>query len=138
MKSSFLNLLAILAVSTTIAQSKGQQITVTIDNVTSNDGHVLFALHDSKTFMASDGVDATMSAIKDGKVSVTFTNVQPGVYAILALHDANDNGRMDFQSNGMPQEAYGMSNNPMSYGPPQFNDGKFAVTDKDIDLKIRF
>lgn len=45
---------------------------------------------------------------------------------------------MDFQSNGMPLEDYGSSNNVMSYGPPNFEAAKFRVTDKNIVLNIRF
>ena len=45
---------------------------------------------------------------------------------------------MDFQDNGMPLEDYGVSNNPMSYGPPQFDAAKFVVADKNVTLVIRF
>jgi uncharacterized protein (DUF2141 family) len=56
----------------------------------------------------------------------------------MVLHDANDNKRMDYQANGMPMENYGTSNNALAMGPPQFSDAKFDVTDKDVDLTIRF
>ena len=45
---------------------------------------------------------------------------------------------MDFDASGMPTESYGMSNNPMSYGPPQFHEAKFELLDKDLNLTIRF
>ena len=45
---------------------------------------------------------------------------------------------MDFQPNGMPLENYGMSNNPMNFGPPEFDQAKFEVSDKDVTLEIRF
>jgi uncharacterized protein (DUF2141 family) len=51
----------------------------------------------------------------------------------MVLHDKNGNNQMDFESNGMPKEAYGMSNNPMSYGPPQFSDAAIEVKE---DQKI--
>jgi len=38
----------------------------------------------------------------------------------------------------MPKEPYGASNNVMNYGPPQFADAKFIVSDKNIDLNIMF
>jgi uncharacterized protein (DUF2141 family) len=118
--------------------SKGQTITVTIDNVLNNKGQVIFALHDNASFMKSNGLQSGASEIKDGKATITFTNVTPGTYAIIALHDENSNQRMDFEPNGMPKEAFGLSTNPMSYGPPQFHDAKFEVTHKDLDLNIRF
>ena len=56
----------------------------------------------------------------------------------MALHDENDNNAMDFEDNGMPKESYGMSNNPMSYGPPQFATAKFEVASEDLEMNIRF
>ena len=96
------------------------------------------SLHSSETFMKGNGIMDAETEIKDGKVTITFENVQPGDYAIMALHDENDNKRMDFRENGMPLESYGMSNNVMSFGPPQYDDAKFTVEDKDLELDIRF
>ncbi|WP_299523133.1 DUF2141 domain-containing protein [Winogradskyella sp.] len=129
-----------LALSTLLgfSQDEGITITVTIDNVTSDEGKVLMSLHTSETFMKGNGIKDAETKIKDGKVTVKFENVLPGEYAILALHDANDNKRMDFQDNGMPLESFGTSNNVMAMGPPQYDDAKFKVENKDLDLNIRF
>ena len=56
----------------------------------------------------------------------------------MALHDENENQRMDFRGNGMPLESYATSNNTMAFGPPQYDDAKFIVDDKNIELSIRF
>jgi uncharacterized protein (DUF2141 family) len=117
---------------------KGQNITVTIDNVLSNEGKVLLSLHTTDTFMKGPGIQNLESTIIDGKVSFTFENVAKGEYAIMALHDANDNKQMDFQTNGMPKESYGMSGNEMSFGPPNFGDAKFEIKDEDVSFIIRF
>ncbi|MEZ4792528.1 MAG: DUF2141 domain-containing protein, partial [Gelidibacter sp.] len=87
--------------------TKGITITVTIDDIKNDTGHVLLGLHTVDTFMKGKGIQSAKSEIKDGKITATFINVEPGTYAILALHDANDNGQMDFQANGMPSESYG-------------------------------
>ncbi|WP_431161441.1 DUF2141 domain-containing protein [Flagellimonas beolgyonensis] len=122
-----------------MAQEKnGATITVIIDNVTSNEGKVLAGLHTAETFMKGPGIQNMESAIENGKVVLTFTNVAPGTYAIMAMHDANDNKRMDYQANGMPMESYGMSGNDMTMGPPQFNSAQFEVSDQDLSFTIRF
>lgn len=133
--------LALALVFTTLfsfSQDSGATITVTIDNVKNNNGKVSFALHTKDTFMKGNGIISTETDINEGKVIVTFENIQPGEYAILALHDENENNRMDFRENGMPLESYGMSNNVMSFGPPQYDDAKFTLEDKDLELTIRF
>jgi uncharacterized protein (DUF2141 family) len=119
-------------------EGKGITITVTIDNVKNDAGKVLMSLHTSETFMKGKGIIDAETTIKDGKVTITFENVLPGEYAIMALHDENENQRMDFEDNGMPKESYGMSNNVMSFGPPQYGDAKFKVEAKDLELNIRF
>lgn len=122
-----------------MAQEKtGIDITITIDNITSDEGVVLAGLHTEETFMKGQGVQNLKSSIKDGKVTFTFTNVAPGEYAISTLHDTNGNNRMDFEANGMPKESYGMSGNDMTMGPPSFNSAKFTVGDEDLDMNIRF
>ena len=120
------------------SQDTGITITVTIDNIKNENGKVSFALHTKDTFMKGQGVMTAESKIKDGKVKITFENVKPGDYAIMALHDENENNRMDFRDNGMPLEAYGMSKNVMSFGPPQYGDANFKVSDKNLEFDIRF
>ena len=113
-------------------------ITVVIEKTKNDKGTVLFGLHSEKTFMKGEGIQNATSKIKDGKVIVTFENVPEGEYAILVLHDENDNNRMDFDESGMPKEDYGMSNNDMSFGPPQFSNAKFNVGTEDVEMTIRF
>lgn len=122
----------------TAQESEGINIIVTIENITSNEGKVLIGLHSENTFMKAPGIKSLESSIENGKVSVTFENVPSGTYAIMALHDANDNGTMDFEASGMPKESYGMSGNDMSFGPPTFTGAKFEVADTDLDFDIRF
>ena len=117
---------------------EGVTITVTIDNVTSDKGKVIMSLHTSEIFMKGKGIMDAETEIKDGKDTITFENVLPGEYAVLAMHDANDNKRMDFQENGMPTESFGMSNNPMAFGPPQYDEAKFKVDGENLELNIRF
>jgi uncharacterized protein (DUF2141 family) len=112
-------------------------LTVTVDNVLNSNGHVLVGLHTEDTFMKTKAIKNAKAEIKDGKILVTFEDLDSGNYAVMVLHDENDNERMDMEMNGMPKESYGMSNNPMLYGPPTFADAKFELTE-DTKMNIRF
>lgn len=112
-------------------------LTVSVDNVLNDKGHVLVGLHTEDTFMKTKATKNAKAEIKDGKISVTFEDIAPGKYAVMVLHDENDNERMDMELNGMPKESYGMSNNPMLYGPPTFADAKFELTENTV-MNIRF
>jgi len=117
-------------------ESKGQTITVTINNIKNNTGKVIMSLHSADTFMKTNGLQSAESIIEENKVIITFQNVLPGEYAIMCVHDENNNKQMDFELNGMPKESYGVSNNPMSYGPPQFFEAKFTLNNDDINMTI--
>ena len=122
----------------TAQETEGVKIKIVIDNVVNDEGKVLISLHSSDTFMKGNGIMDQESTIKDGKVEFIFENVPTGTYALMAMHDANDNKRMDFEENGMPKESYGMSGNDMTMGPPNFESAKFEVTNKDLEFTIRF
>lgn len=138
MKTLSLIITLLISITSFAQKNEGQTITVTVDNVLNNNGKVILSLHTAETFMKGAGIKNKESSIEDGKVTVTFKDIQPGTYAIMALHDENDNNRMDFEVNGMPKESYGTSKNPMSFGPPQFSESKFEVTNKNLKLNIRF
>lgn len=116
----------------------GASITVTVENAKNDNGKLLIGLHTEENFMKGAGIDGQQTEIIDGKGTVTFKNVKPGEYAIMVLHDENNNQRMDFEESGMPKESYGMSNNPRSFGPPIYADAKFEVGKDDMEMAIRF
>ena len=116
------------------AQTK--TITATVVNVTSNKGNVGFALFNKENFRKIP-IQGKRAKISEGKSTVIFENIPEGEYAIICYHDKNNNNKMDFQSNGMPLEDFGASNN-MSFGPPNYEDAKFVITDKNVSLEIRF
>ena len=112
-------------------------ITISVTNVSSDKGTVSYALYDKENFMKVP-VQTKSSTPKGKKSTVVFTYIKPGKYAVICFHDANSNNKMDFQPNGMPLEDYGVSNNPMSFGPPNFDEAEFEVSDKNVTLEIRF
>ena len=114
-----------------------QEITVTVVNATTDNGKVSFALYDQVTFMKTPLKGASAKIIK-GKSTVTFKNITQGEYSVICFHDKNNNGKIDFNENGMPLEDYGASNNNMDFGPPSFLDSKFTVIEEDVSLEIKF
>ena len=138
MKLAALILGFVLTSFVSTAQDKaGVTITVTIENVLSNEGKILGSVHTDATFMKGQGIaNKTVDAVK-GAVTLTFENIKPGTYAIMLLHDSNNNKRMDFEANGMPKESYATTGE-LTFGPPSFGNSKFEVKDADLDFRIRF
>lgn len=122
----------------TAQDATGATVTVTVENVLSDGGTILAGLHTADTFMKGQGVANAMAPATKGEVTLTFENVQPGTFAIMVMHDKNDNMRMDMEANGMPKESYGMTGPMESYGPPTFETAKFEVNGEDQEFRIRF
>ncbi|MCF6213115.1 MAG: DUF2141 domain-containing protein [Flavobacteriaceae bacterium] len=132
-----LYLLSLIGFSQTKPQT--HTITATVTNAVSDKGKVYFSLYTSKeNFENHIPFAKAVSTIQEGVSKVVFTNLKSGVYAIMCFHDANNNGKMDFEPTGMPLEDYGASNNVQNFGPPLFSDAKFEVADTDLFLKIKF
>lgn len=120
-------------------KEKNYQVNVIINNIISNNGKVYFALYDSKeNFYQKKPVKSIVAEINNGISKASFDFLNPNTYAIVCFHDANNNGKLDFETNGMPIEDYGVSNNVLNFGPPQFKDVKFEISDKDLTFEIKF
>ncbi|MFH6604333.1 DUF2141 domain-containing protein [Maribacter algicola] len=136
-KLTVLAILIVTAITANAQENDGATITVTVENVLSEGGSILAGLHTSDTFMKGIGIANAMSPAKAGEVSLVFENVAPGTYAIMVMHDKNDNKQMDME-NGMPKESYATTGEMNLYGPPTFDGAKFEVTDTDQAFRIRF
>ena len=121
------------------AQNETGNITVSVENLSSEEGKVYFALFNEDNFIKKAPIQGEVSEIKEGVAQITFSEVPSGTYAITAYHDKNGNQQMDFESNGMPKENYGVSNNQMNlYGPPLWEDAKFEFDGSEKELKLQF
>ncbi|MDR3725533.1 MAG: DUF2141 domain-containing protein [Terracidiphilus sp.] len=78
-------------------------------------------------------IDAqTMSA------KVVFEKIPQGAYAIAVLHDENLNSQMDFDSQGIPLEGYGISNNPPRRdAPPSTDEAMFTAKQAEVEMEIK-
>jgi len=74
-----------------------------------------------------------------GEVTLTFTDLPIGTYAIAAIHDENANGKLDTHWYGKPREGVAASNNPRpKMRAARFNEAKFdlSAATKSIDIAI--
>ena len=130
-------LTAALMLAGSVISGQKKSITATVVNITSDSGKVAFALYDKESFMRQP-LQSKEAVIVDGKSTVVFEGIESGDYAVVCFHDKNSNGKMDFQENGMPLEDYGASNNVMSFGPPNYSNSKFTVSNENVTLEIKF
>ncbi len=110
-------------------------LTITVDNLRSNQGQVLFCVFSADNSDKAEFPDcakgrpvrSAKAAILGGKVVMTFNGLKDGVYAVAIIHDENGNGQLDTNFLGIPAEGVGVSTNPRVFGKPHFEQGQFNI-----------
>lgn len=117
-------------------------ITVKVHSLKSNKGKVMVALYNTEASFPHDDskiyrkLEAT---IVNNTAVVVFDKIPYGDYAVMCMHDENNNGEMDF-SWGMPTEGYAASNDAKGTFGPKYKDAKFnvAAAQKAISIKMAY
>jgi uncharacterized protein (DUF2141 family) len=115
------------------------ELSVTIDGVASGKGSVLGALYasDSTWFNPASAQARFKVRAAPGSVGFVFHDLPAGHFALSVFHDANDNGKLDKNFLGVPEEGYGFSNDALgSGGPPKFTQAAFDFDGKAKSLTI--
>lgn len=116
-------------------------ISVSITNMRSSEGVVRACItKNRRTFPNCRKDPDAMRRVVDASESVTltFTDVEAGAYAIALLHDENDNGKADRALGMMPKEGFGFSRDArVRMGPPKFDDAVFDFDGTEASLTIR-
>ncbi|MBI1308171.1 MAG: DUF2141 domain-containing protein [Bacteroidetes bacterium] len=69
---------------------------------------------------------------------IEISNLPFGTYAVAILHDENDNGKMDKNFFGLPEEGFGFSNNPtIGMSAPKFSDCSFSFKASGYSVGIK-
>ena len=110
------------------AQETGD-LEVTVTKVENKEGKIRAVLFKGEDGFPNDNEKAYRSVSVDaqeGKTSFVFKDLAFGEYAISLLHDKNENGKMDTNMVGYPQEGYGVSNNKNpGVSMPKYEDAHF-------------
>jgi uncharacterized protein (DUF2141 family) len=123
----------------TLAQSGGQgTLILKVTGLLSEKGQVKIALfNSSETWLGEHPAYSATINLDSQSVTWKLIDVAYGVYGIAVFHDENKNGKIDKNFLGIPQEAYGFSNNMrVVFGPPSWEKSKFAVTGSITEISI--
>lgn len=94
--------------------------------------------HDPEHFLFKKGRTRkvrTAAAEEPQKVCINLE--QPGTYAVAVYHDLDANRKLKKQWNLLPNEPFGLSNNPEQHvGFPKFSDSAFTTTELGADIVI--
>jgi uncharacterized protein (DUF2141 family) len=111
--------------------AEASDLKIQITGLRSDAGFVLVALHDRADAFPQD-TSRAVAGVKlkpsRGVVSHTFKDLRPGTYAFAAIHDENNNGKLDTNPFGLPKEGFGFSRDPrVQFSAPRFDEAAFPV-----------
>lgn len=114
---------------------------VTINGLRNQQGQVCFGLFsDAQGFPSnrSRAMEVRCLSAKDTPLTVTFNNLNAGIYAVTVFHDANGDGTLNRGFLGIPKEGFGFSRNPrIGTSPPSFKKAAVAITDQTTEIQIQ-
>ncbi len=114
---------------------------ISVTGVRNDHGSIRVALCTKAEFLHPHCAWKANAVAVQGTTELSIPNIPPGTYAAQAFHDENNNGKLDRNILGLPEEAMGFSNNaPIYFGPPRFDVAAFIVgnTDTHISFALRY
>jgi uncharacterized protein (DUF2141 family) len=127
--------LACLSSSALFAQ---KNLEVTIKNIKETTGTIRVGLFNNENDFLKKAVEGKVVKASATEVTVVFTDLKPGDYAVSVIHDKNENGELDSNFMGIPNEPYGFSNNVMgTFGPPSFEKAKLSTESNKAVINLK-
>lgn len=132
-----ITLATVFVLTSVITYAQQSTISVEITNIKSDEGNILVGLFDSENNFLNSSLKGNKVKAKEGIIKVSFENITAGTYTVSVIHDENDNGELDSNFMGIPNEPYGISMNGKNmFGPPSYEKAKFELSDKAVNLTI--
>ena len=135
-------LLATCASWLSVVPAQAADLTVVVNNITSNAGNVMLGLFDSASTFPKTVTKFAMAAAAErdavGRVTLVLRGLSPGTYALSAYHDLDANGQLNNNMLGLPVEPYGFANNARgSFGPPSFQAASVALPAQGLAIELK-
>lgn len=123
-------------------QAECPAINVKIENIGNNTGVIACAIFESpegfpKKFLKFAS-KVMITQIKGRDASFEFSDIKPGQYAIVVIHDENHDGKLETNWLGIPKEGYGFSSGAeVSLSAPSFSDAEFSYDGGYLQMSIK-
>lgn len=93
------------------ASARRLELTVQVTDIKHADGQLLIAVFDQENGFPKEIQKAiTIAKASPKQPQVTFKNLPAGNYAVVVVHDRNQNNQVDKNFMGIPNEPIGLSN----------------------------
>ena len=118
-------------------QAEFLKLTVNITGIDPAEGNLEVSLFDSaENFLKKPWSQKVGKIAEDGTSSVSFSALPAGEFAVVVVHDANGNNKLDNGFLGIGAESYAYTENPENarwyrfmFGKPAFEEAVFEMTE---------
>lgn len=134
-------LISILAWQAASADELTGILMVEIAGLKDETGNLYISVYDSDSAWRSEetviGKRISIADALDGELVRTELQLPLGDYALAVFFDVDDNGELDSNFMGKPQEPVAWSNNAVwNFGPPSYEEAVFTLSAEPIILRI--
>ncbi|MDY6898386.1 MAG: DUF2141 domain-containing protein [Cyanobacteriota bacterium] len=120
-------------------------LTVAIKGIQNQKGQICLRIYDSENgFPLGNSSEFKSQCIKitGNSLKQEFIGLEKGTYAIAVIDDQNANNKLDRDFFGIPEEGFGISNNPtvsIKTGTPKFEKASFSLQQNQIiDIEMKY
>lgn len=123
------------------AHAEADFLKLLIKNTSSDAANVVVVAYAEEAhFLTEKGKKLTGQQIRtNDTLEFVVEKLDPGVYALVVFEDLNENGLLDRNKLGIPQEPFGFSKAKIGlFGPPSFAKASFAFPQENaIEVQLK-
>ena len=123
-------LLCLIGTGLSMPSAEAATLKVIVEGVENTNGKMRFSLFNSEEKWLKEGIRSDILDPAMPEVVWDVIDLEPGIYAVSAVHDCDENGELNTGTFGMPTEPYGFSKNARNpFGPGKWKDACFEVVE---------
>ena len=131
-------LASMLLISSMPVSAELSSLKITVTEATTTTGTIEVTLFDSgESFLKKSFLQQGGKVGENGIFVAEFAGLEEGEYAVVVVHDENDNGAFDSGFLGFGGESLGYSNNVRPFlGRPDFDEVKLSIGPGQTEIEI--
>ncbi|EGJ51895.1 DUF2141 domain-containing protein [Desulfocurvibacter africanus] len=120
------------------AQALAADLEVTLTGIRNDSGSIRVAVLNRLAGFpdADNAVALHKEPARPGSMTLHFTGLEPGRYALAVFHDEDDDGELQRLLGLIPLEGYALSGDTGRMGPPSFGRMAFVLTDEGAAMTL--
>jgi uncharacterized protein (DUF2141 family) len=132
--SFLLAALTSISLASTVKAEQTETLTIVVNGIQHQQGQICLGVYSSEKgfpFSTKTVAKGACTKITGSTIKKQFSGLKPGNYAVAVVDDQNGDRKLNQDIFGIPQEGFGISQNPtvsIQTGAPRFRDASFLMS----------